>query len=113
MSRQVVKHYGTRRAVEGIYNPGDAVLLIEDVIVSGASVLSATELLRHEGLKVQDVVVLCDREQGAVEKMINQGLRPHILFTISDILSVLQQCGKIEPQVTRRIQQYIQENQCS
>ncbi len=113
MSRQIVKHYGTQRAVEGVYNKGDTVLLIEDVIVSGASVLAATDLLRHEGLKVKDVVVLCDREQGAIAKMIKHGLKPCVVFTISDLLSVLQQKGKIEPEICESVKLYIQKNQCN
>ncbi len=112
MSRQIVKHYGTCRAIEGNYKDGDVVLLIEDVIVSGASVLSATGVLRNGGLIVNDVIVLCDREQGALEKMVNRGLRPHVVFTITDVLDVLCKKNKIEEETADIIRDYIRSHQC-
>lgn len=113
MSRQIVKHYGTCRAIEGNYQEGNIVLLIEDVIVSGASVLSATDVLRNAGLIVNDVIVLCDREQGAIEKFLDRGLRPHVIFTISDILSVLHKKNKIESETVNIIRRYIRSHRCS
>ena len=112
MSRQIVKHYGTCQAIEGVYKAGDKVLLIEDVIVSGASVLAATDVLRRGGLKVNDIVILCDREQGGLEKIVERGLNPYVIFTMSDLLSVLHKKGKIESEVCESVRHYIATNQC-
>jgi uridine monophosphate synthetase len=112
MSRQTAKHYGTCKAVEGVYKEGDVVLLIEDVIVSGASVIAATHTLRHAGLVVNDVIVLCDRQQGAIENMKEEGLRPHIIFSMQDLLEVLEKKQKLEPSTADLVRRYIAENQC-
>ena len=113
MSRQIVKHYGTCRAIEGVYKEGDTVLVIEDVVVSGASVLSATDVLRKGGLKVNDVVILCDREQGALEKLVGRGMITYVIFTISDLLEVLQQKGRIDQESCDVVRDYIKNNQCN
>lgn len=112
MSRQTAKHYGTCKTVEGHYNDGQVVLLIEDVIVSGASLLSAADTLCHAGLKVKDVVVLCDRQQGAREKIIARGFTPHVIFTVADLLEVLERKGKLDRSTGSLVRSYIADNQC-
>ncbi|MGH0162185.1 UNVERIFIED_CONTAM: hypothetical protein FKN15_042394 [Acipenser sinensis] len=60
---QAVK-FGTNRLVEGNINPGETCLIIEDVVTSGSSVMETVAVLKKEGLKVTDAIVLVDREQG-------------------------------------------------
>ena len=62
--RREVKEYGTRKPIEGAYAAGETAVVLDDLITTGASKLEAIEPLASAGLKVRDVVVLVDREQG-------------------------------------------------
>jgi len=67
--------------------------------------------VQHEGLKVTDVVVLIDREQGGAARMASNGLRLHSAFTLSFIISVLLRHGLIEEQVASDVEAFIAGNQ--
>jgi orotate phosphoribosyltransferase len=62
-----------KRGIEGRFSPGDTALIIDDLITRGSSVLETARLLEESGLKVKDVIVLVDREQGATERLRHQG----------------------------------------
>lgn len=62
--RPEAKDHGTGNLVEGIFEPGDTVVLCEDVVTSGTSTLNAIRSLRQTGLKVIGVVAVLDREEG-------------------------------------------------
>lgn len=64
IKRKEAKSYGTKKLIEGIYKKGQNCLLVEDVITSGKSLLETITEVENEGLKVTDIVVVLDREQG-------------------------------------------------
>jgi uridine monophosphate synthetase len=84
--RKDVKDYGTSAAVEGIFYPGETVVVIDDLATTGGSKFEAIDKLTEAGLKVSDVVVLIDRESGAKEALAEKGYRMHALFTLSQLL---------------------------
>jgi uridine monophosphate synthetase len=84
--RKDVKDYGTAVAVEGIYHPGETVVVIDDLATTGGSKFEAIDKLTEAGLKVRDVVVLIDRESGARESLAAAGYRMHALFTLTQLL---------------------------
>ena len=65
--RKKAKEYGTKKAVEGLYEKGQRVVLIEDVLTTGGQAVAAADSLRELGLKVLKIVCVIDREEGARE----------------------------------------------
>lgn len=101
---------GTKRLVEGAITPGETCLIIEDVVTSGSSVLETAEVLRREGLRVTDAIVLVDREQGGREKLVRSGIRLHSICTLSQIMAVLQGKGKVDAEMVENVTRFIAEN---
>lgn len=62
--RKEAKSHGTARQVEGNFSPGDAVVVVEDVITTGGSALRAIEVLLAEGATILGVLAVVDREEG-------------------------------------------------
>eukprot|EP00891_Asterochloris_glomerata_P008155 jgi/Astpho2/8155/fgenesh1_pm.00120_%23_32_t len=111
MRRKEVKDYGTKKAIEGAFQKGQTCLIVEDLVTSGASVMETVEPLEAEGLKVTDVVVLIDREQGGAQRMASNNLRLHSAFTLSFILDVLQKHGLVQDSVAQAVKTFIAANQ--
>lgn len=93
--RKEVKAHGTRRLVEGQYEPGETALVIDDVLITGKSVLEGIQKLESSGLRVTDIVVLIDHEGGVRDKMRAHGYRAHAVFTLSDISKTLYETQRI------------------
>lgn len=107
MRRKEVKNYGTRQSIEGVFQPGQICLVVEDLITSGQSVLETVQPLRQEGLCVEDVVVVVDREQGGKAALEEQGFRVHTLLTLSQLLSELVDADRISSKVREDVLTYI------
>ncbi|MEN6301050.1 MAG: orotidine-5'-phosphate decarboxylase [Anaerolineaceae bacterium] len=86
--RKEVKEYGTRAEIEGIYRPGERVVVIDDLATTGSSKFEAIEKLTNAGLWVSDVVVLIDRQSGAKEALAEKGFYMHAIFTLSQLLDI-------------------------
>lgn len=82
--RETVKNYGTKQQIDGKYKSGQKVLLIEDVVTTGGSIVELVEILRNQGLIVEDVLVFVDREQKGKENLEKHGLRVRSVFKLSD-----------------------------
>jgi orotate phosphoribosyltransferase len=80
--RKQAKGHGSRDRLEGQVNAGDSVVVIDDVLTTGGSVLQAIEVVESVGATVARVVCICDRLQGAREALAKYDYRP--LFTIRD-----------------------------
>jgi uridine monophosphate synthetase len=106
--RRKVKTYGTRRAIEGEYNEGERVVLLDDLITSGGSKLEAAASLVEAGLLVEDIVVLIDRQQGGVEDMARHGYRLHAVLTLSALVDLLVRDGKLSADDGRRVHEYLE-----
>lgn len=109
MKRKEKKTYGTGRIIEGVYTEGQRVLVVEDLVTSGSSVMETIESLEELGLVVQDITVLIDREQGAANILSDKGYHLHSIFTLSEILTVL---GKeLGVDTIDKVKCFIKENQ--
>lgn len=63
--RKKAKEYGTKKVVEGVYEPGQKVVLMEDVLTTGTQAVTAAQSLVELGLVVLKIVCIIDREEGA------------------------------------------------
>ncbi|MGH2414349.1 MAG: bifunctional orotidine-5'-phosphate decarboxylase/orotate phosphoribosyltransferase, partial [Microcystaceae cyanobacterium] len=60
--RKEVKAHGTRRVIEGNFNSGEKVVVVDDILITGKSVMEGAEKLKSAGLKIEDIVVFIDHE---------------------------------------------------
>ena len=81
--RKEAKGHGAGLHIEGLANviPGDRVVMLEDVVASGASVLRACTLAREAGLTIAAVCAVLDREEGGREAVNAAGFELKSLFT--------------------------------
>ncbi len=93
--RKTAKSYGTGKNIEGRYSIGQTVVVIDDLITSGDSILETIATVKAAGLKVHDAVVLIDREQGGREALEEQGYRVHAVVTIRELLDTLHEHGRL------------------
>ena len=84
--RKKPKGHGTKAYVEGpSLTPGARVVVLEDVVTTGGSALTAVERLRDAGYEVTQILSLVDREQGGSELYQSQGINFQALFSIREI----------------------------
>ncbi len=107
--RLEAKKYGTARRIEGTWNPGERVVVLDDVITTGASKLEAIRPLEESGLVVRDIVVLIDRGQGGREALEAEGYRVHALLTLRRIVEVLACLGRISDADRDRVTAFMED----
>lgn len=83
--RNAKKAYGTSKPFEGKLNDGDSVLLVEDIATTGGQVLEAAKLISEIGAKVERIVCVIDRQEGARENIEGAGFVFESLFTKADL----------------------------
>jgi orotate phosphoribosyltransferase len=83
--RNAKKDYGTGKPYEGKITDGDSVLLVEDIATTGGQVLEAARLIRELGAKVERIVAVIDRQEGARENIESAGFVFEALFTRADL----------------------------
>ena len=93
--RSTERQHGRGRWVEGILSPGDRVLLVDDLITKGGSIVKAAEAIRAEGGIVNDAVVLLDREENGAANLAEADIKLHYLLTISEVAYKLQDMDAI------------------
>ncbi|MDH5559495.1 MAG: orotate phosphoribosyltransferase [Deltaproteobacteria bacterium] len=94
--RKEKKSYGTARQIEGIFQPGEQVLIIDDLITNGQSKIETLEPFKEAGLIVKDVLVLIDRKQGGEELLGQMGIRLHSFLSVYEILDRVYQQNIID-----------------
>lgn len=95
--RREAKAYGTGAEIEGAYRPGERVVVIDDLATTGGSKFEAIAKLSAAGLRVQDIVVLIDRQSGAAEALAERGYRLHSVLSLTSMLDYWEQTGGVPP----------------
>ncbi len=83
--RNSKKDYGTAKQIEGILNDGDVVVILEDVLTTGGQVLEVAKSLADAGAKIDKIIGVIDRMEGAREAIEGAGYKFESLFTTKDL----------------------------
>jgi len=81
--------------------------VLDDLITTGGSKLAAIEPLEAVGLRVQDVVVLIDREQGGQQELAAAGYRLHAVLRLGEMLDLLVEAGRIVREQRDAVRAYL------
>jgi orotate phosphoribosyltransferase len=92
--RKQAKGYGSDRQIEGEWEAGERVCLIEDVVTSGGALLEAVAAVRDAGLVCGTAVCVVDREEGGADALARQAVRLRPLFRASEIAQSAGSPGK-------------------
>jgi orotate phosphoribosyltransferase len=95
-----------KRGIEGHITQGDTVLIIDDLITRGGSILETASLLEENGLRVKDVIVLIDREQGAAERLRRHGYNLISILKLDVMLTHYVSQGLISEETYRVCAEY-------
>jgi uridine monophosphate synthetase len=107
--RMPVKDHGTGNKVEGAFEKGERLLLLDDLITTGASKLEAAQILRGEGLVVQDLVVLIERGKQGRKDMEAEGIALHAFVHVRDIFSACEAMGLVDAARRRELERFVDE----
>ena len=83
--RNQKKDYGTAKLIEGVLEKGDHVMIVEDVLTTGGQVLEAVKTLQDAGAKIERIVAVIDRMEGARQNIEKAGIVFESLFTSKDL----------------------------
>jgi len=86
--RKEAKGYGTDQRLEGVFEPGERVCLVEDVVTSGGAAIQAVEALRAAGLECGTAVCVVDREEGGADALARHAVRLRPLFRAAELLEM-------------------------
>jgi orotate phosphoribosyltransferase len=108
--RKERKEYGTGRLIEGEFNAGERILVIDDLITRGDSKIEAVAPLREAGLQVTDIAVLLDRQSGGVQTLAAAGITVHAALRLSEVLDILQGAGKLDAEQRQTVDDWLKNN---
>jgi len=87
--RKEARQHGTQRNIEGLIKPGDHVLLVDDLITTGSSLITSKEMIAAEGCEITDSIVLVDREEGGIENLKRIGVNIHYVAKVTELTKEL------------------------
>ena len=83
--RDAAKQYGTANRLEGLYEEGELVCLLEDVVTSGGALAEAVAAVREAGLVVRNAICVVDREEGGADALARIGVRLRSLYRAAEL----------------------------
>ena len=107
--RGQAKTYGAKASIEGLFEAGERVVVLDDIATRGDAKLEALGPLAEAGLTVSDVVVLVDREQGARALLAERGISLHAELTLRELVESLGGEGKISSDERERVLRFLNE----
>lgn len=95
-------------AIEGVYEPGQTAIIMDDLVTGGGSIAETADRLRDAGLLVRDAFVLVDRQQGARERLRAEGINLRAALNLQVILNHLMSNGFLEEEWFKRSMDYLE-----
>ncbi len=92
--RDEAKEYGTANKIEGAFEPGELVVLVEDVVTSGGAAADAVRAVRQAALECRTAICVIDREEGGVDSLARLGVRLHPLFRAAEVAAPRSDAAK-------------------
>ena len=108
--RNKPKEHGTTKSIEGKISAGMKVVMVDDVITTGTSVLNGIKQLKESGLSVSDTFVIINRLEGADKAFSDIGVRIHQLTDILEITNILVQEKLIDEEILEKVKEQINQN---
>lgn len=90
------KDYGLGKSLEGEFNQGETVVMIEDLCNRATSLLEASKAMEEHGLVVKDCVVLLDYQKGGQELLKDAGYELHAFMTVKELIEIMHHEGKLD-----------------
>lgn len=91
----LAKGYGLKKSIEGEYNEGDVVAVIDDLVTKGDSKIEVIQPFNDNGLVIKDFVVLIDYEKGANELLKKRGYNLHAFLTTREVVDIMKENDRI------------------
>jgi len=108
--RSKPKEHGTAKSIEGKISAGMKVVMVDDVMTTGISVLNGINQLKEAGLLVSDLYVIINRLEGGDKALSNIGVQTHQLTDILEITDILFQEKLIGKEIFENIKNQVSRN---
>ena len=105
--RNKPKEHGTTKSIEGKVSAGMKVVMVDDVMTTGTSVLNGIKQLKESGLSISDVFVIINRLEGADKAFSDMGVQIHQLTDILEITNILFQEKLISKEIFEKIKKQV------
>ena len=102
-------HNGQAGIIEGVYEVGQRVLIIDDLVTGGRSIAHTTSTLQQEGLLLRDALVLLDRQEGGQARLKHLGVNLVSILTLEAVLNYLGESQKLPEEWYHKSLVYLQE----
>ena len=104
------KEHGTAKSVEGITRSDMKVLIIDDVVTTGSSVVNGIKLLKEAGTKVTDAYVIINRLEGAEKMLESESVKLHQLTDIMEITKILHEDNLVSNEILENVNKQVRNN---
>ena len=108
--RNKPKEHGATKSIEGKISAGMKIVMVDDVMTTGTSVLNGIKQLKETGLSISDVYVVINRLEGADKALDDIGVQIHQLTDILEITNILFQEKLIDEEVFDKIKNQVNQN---
>jgi uridine monophosphate synthetase len=105
--RNEERAHGLGKMIEGEMDEGNSVVLVDDLVTTGRSVIETSSILRRAGARVSDLICLIDREQGGRKRLEEEGIRVHSLLTVGELFKILRDIDLIGEDTYSKVAEYI------